>query len=180
MTTDAAGGGGAGGGGNGSGGSSGSGGAVGATGGSGTGGRASGTGGVGSGGRSGGTGGRSNAGGAGGGSVAFTAVQAIFDRYCTDCHLAGAIGLPGGAPMALTADASYAALVGKAAAETCGGTRVVPGDSGSSYLVHKLTDTPPCSGERMPRALEGGGAGVPLDAGSVATIRRWIDEGARR
>jgi hypothetical protein len=112
--------------------------------------------------------------------VSFAAVQAIFDRHCIDCHLAGAVGLPGGAPMALTADASYAALVGRAAAQACGGTRVVPGDSASSYLVKKLTDARPCSGERMPRALEGGGAGVPLDAGLVITIRRWIDEGARR
>jgi len=112
-----------------------------------------------------------------GNSATYAAVQAIFDDQCTTCHLTAAVGLPGAAPMALTADVSYPLLVGKAATETCGGIRVVPGDSASSYLIHKLTEDVPCSGARMPRPSEFGPANR-LDATAIATIRRWIDEGA--
>jgi hypothetical protein len=113
-------------------------------------------------------------------SATFAEVQSIFDAHCTNCHNPGALGLPRYAMLPLTADASYDALVGHAADEACGGTRVVAGDSAASYLVRKLSDTPPpCEGVRMPRAFEVIPVG-PLGTADVATIRRWIDGGALR
>jgi hypothetical protein len=144
----------------------------------------SGAGGFGTGGRGGGgsgTGG-SGAGGTGthdAGAVPYSAVQAIFDAHCTTCHDATKTGLPANPTLPLTADVSYATLVGIPAMETCGGTRVVPGDSADSYLYHKVADVTPCSGSRMPRPFEVGPI-LPLSAADIATIKDWIDEGAPR
>ena len=161
------------------------------TGGSGTGG--SGTGGAGTGGHgtggsgTGGTGGHgtggsgtggSGTGGAGGG-VPYSAVQAIFDAHCITCHDATKVGLPANPAVPLTSDVSYSTLVGMPAMETCGGTRVVPGNSANSYLYHKVADATPCSGSQMPRPFEAGPT-VPLSAADIATIKGWIDEGAPR
>jgi cytochrome c5 len=109
----------------------------------------------------------------------FADVQAIFDAHCTICHDASKQGLPTDPMLPLTADASYAALVGHPAEETCGGTRVVPGNSADSYLIHKLTDVTPCEGVQMPRGFEII-VPPPLDVGAIAIIRRWIDAGAPR
>ena len=111
------------------------------------------------------------------GPALFAAVQAIFDARCIVCHDAQRQGLPTYPMLPLTAGASYAALVGHPADETCGGTRVVPGDSARSYLIHKLSDAPPCEGLRMPRGFEVL-TPPPLDEPTMAIIRRWIDAGA--
>jgi hypothetical protein len=113
-------------------------------------------------------------------SAAFTAVQAIFDQYCITCHDASLPIRPEGGSypaLPLTADASYAALVGKSALETCGGVRVTPGAPSNSYLVQKVSDPSPCEGMRMPRA---GNAlpPPPLSAQDIAVITSWIQAGA--
>jgi hypothetical protein len=126
-----------------------------------------------------GTGGSSaGAVGAGGSTGAtFAAVQSIFDDRCVTCHDASKQGLPSYPALPLTADASHAALVNVAADETCGGTRVVPGNPDTSYLVQKLEQATPCNGSRMPRPFEVGVA-TPLTADQLATIRSWIQAGA--
>ena len=107
---------------------------------------------------------------------AFAAVLAVFKARCVSCHAAGAIvaGLP---RLHLTADVAYGSLVSVAAEQTCGGILVVPSDAARSYLVHKLVDAPPCQGARMPMAAELG-TFMPLSDADVATIRKWIDQGA--
>lgn len=112
----------------------------------------------------------------------FAAVQAIFAAAnCPLCHDPAHPVVPE-APtfvaLALTPD-PYGALVGRPAHEACGGTLVVPGDPGASYLYHKLTDNPPCEGARMPHP------GMlatrpPLADADIATVAAWILGGARR
>ena len=70
---------------------------------------------------------------------------------------------------------SRASLVNVLAFAHCGGTRVVPGDSGKSYLFHKLSDAMPCDGEIMPRCETGG---CPLPRCEIELVRRWIESGA--
>jgi hypothetical protein len=112
------------------------------------------------------------------GSGDFADVLAIFAQRCTTCHDATRTGgLPTYPALSLTAADAYAALVGQPADETCGGTLVVPGDPGSSYLVKKLTQDPPCDGMHMPRPFEVIMA-PPLTAAQLATIANWIAAGA--
>ena len=112
----------------------------------------------------------------------FAPVQAIFDQYCVRCHDPAHAVVPETqtyVEMPLVASASYAALVGVAAHQICGGTRVVAGDPEHSYLYRKVVDAQPCEGERMPhRGMLA--TAPPLPAGDVATIRAWIAGGAHR
>jgi hypothetical protein len=138
---------------------------------------ASGAGGNGTGGDNGvGAGGNGTA-GSGGAGADFQAVLAIFTARCVLCHDSAKHGLPAYPQLSLTPAEAYGALVSHPADETCGGTRVVPGSAASSYLYHKLTDATPCDGARMPRPFEIG-TPTPLGAADLATIQRWIDEGA--
>lgn len=112
---------------------------------------------------------------------AFAPVQAVFDQFCVWCHdpahpFAG--DNPTFVEMPLVSPQSYDALVGVPAHESCGGTRVVPGDPEHSYLYRKITDETPCDGARMPRA--GAILAMPLPAAQVATIHDWIANGAGR
>jgi hypothetical protein len=127
---------------------------------------------------------RSGMGGSGGGDggiqTAFAPVQAIFDQYCVRCHDPAhpqVLETPTFVEMPLVASDSYAALVGVAAHETCGGTRVVAGDPEHSYLYRKVADATPCNGARMPH----GGMILPqpLPDALIATIHDWIAGGAR-
>jgi len=78
----------------------------------------------------------------------------------------------------LTRAGAYAALVNRAAVETCGGIRVTPGDPALSYLYHKVADATVCSGGRMP--AHGMLAIQPtLTAAEIATISTWIVGGAK-
>ncbi|HEY7373063.1 MAG TPA: hypothetical protein VIF57_12940 [Polyangia bacterium] len=134
-----------------------------------------GTGGGGAGGAA-GTGGSGGGAGAGGGG--FAAVLDVFAARCTICHdgTKQAV-MPLYPQLSLTAGDAYAALVGKPADETCGGTRVVPGDPVASYLMQKLTQDPPCDGLHMPRPFEII-APPPLTTAELAAISGWISAGA--
>jgi len=79
--------------------------------------------------------------------------------------------------MDLTAKDAYAALVGKTATEACGGKLVTPGDPAHSYLYAKVTEDAPCYGQRMPH--QGMILTPPLPADQIATIEKWIADGAK-
>ena len=115
------------------------------------------------------------------GGAPFSAVLAIFAARCVRCHDPAhpvVLEAPTYVEMPLTPDAAYAALVGQAAHETCGGTRVTPGDPSRSYLYRKVTDDPPCDGKRMPHP--GMLAQVPpLPPSEIDVIASWIRAGAQ-
>jgi hypothetical protein len=52
--------------------------------------------------------------------------------------------------------------------------RVVPGDSGTSFVYNKIHQAAPLCGQRMP--LDG----AMLDDADQSTIKDWIDQGAQR
>ena len=126
------------------------------------------------------TGGASSggSGGASGGQSSMADVQAIFDSRCVLCHDKAKHGLPTFPQLSLVASDAHAALVNKAATETCGGILVVPGNPDRSYLIHKLTQATPCDGLQMPRPFEIIKS-PPLSADQVAVIRSWISSGAQ-
>jgi hypothetical protein len=115
-----------------------------------------------------------------GGGASFSAVLAIFGARCVRCHDPAhpiVLETPTYVEMPLTPDTAYAALVGQPAHETCGGTRVTPGDPSQSYLYHKVTDDPPCDGKRMPHP--GMLSQVPpLPQSEIDVIAGWIRAGA--
>jgi hypothetical protein len=51
--------------------------------------------------------------------------------------------------------------------------RVLPGDSGLSFVYDKISRPAPMCGQRMPLL------GPPLDDAEQQTIKDWIDQGAR-
>ncbi len=78
-------------------------------------------------------------------------VQRVFDESCVGCHCCDAY-------LQLFQGVSYQNLVGRPASaddqnvdESCGGTLVVPGDAGVSYLYQKISSQP-CAGAQMPHA----------------------------
>jgi hypothetical protein len=98
----------------------------------------------------------------------FSEIQsAVFTPTCatSGCH-AGAG--PAGS-LDLTADASYAMLVGIASAASPGVLRVDPGDPDGSYLVQKLEGS---AGTQMPPS------GPALAQADIDVIRQWISDGA--
>ena len=70
------------------------------------------------------------------------------------------------------ADASHATLVNVTSAQDSNFTRVLPGQSANSYLVHKLQGIATVGGQMPP--------GTPLTAAQIAAIEQWIDDGALR
>ena len=108
-------------------------------------------------------------------------IQPIWDRWCTECHAFNAS--PG-----LDADRSATELM-RTSGDLCDGDTearfVVPGDPARSFLLYKLTgDNTNNYLDRcdrlMPATPDGGGTPlVLLDPAAVATIRQWIEEGAR-
>jgi hypothetical protein len=52
--------------------------------------------------------------------------------------------------------------------------RVLPGESGLSFVYDKISRVAPLCGERMPPD------GPPLEPAEQQTIKDWIDQGARR
>jgi cytochrome c5 len=107
-----------------------------------------------------------------GASPGYDLIQRIFDAECASCHSAATDLVLTPSP-----EVSWGNLVGKPAppAEACGGTLVVPGDPGSSYLYQKLSSPTPCAGTRMPAAEFGP---QPLPDCVLALVREWIAEGA--
>src|SRR5262245_5116804 len=86
-------------------------------------------------------------------------VKPIFDAHCIKCH--GPMKQRGG----LRLD-TRAALTGGDS-----GALLVPGKSGESLLLKVVTH--PNATERMPQNAD------PLSAEQIATLRAWIDQGAR-
>jgi hypothetical protein len=90
---------------------------------------------------------------------------------CIQCHTDQGRNPAGN--LVLLEGRSYQQLVGRAAANKAGETRVIAGDPVNSYLVRKLQGGPDIVGERMPRSN-----GPYLTEGQILVIRRWISEGA--
>lgn len=107
----------------------------------------------------------------------FASMERIFAANCavSGCHDGDPHADPVAQTMNLSAGHAYAAIVGVAATETCGGTRVVPGDAGASYLYHKLVDETPCKGGQMPQSEVGA---FPLPHCATEVVRGWIAAGA--
>ncbi|MDQ3032990.1 MAG: hypothetical protein M3Y87_11270 [Myxococcota bacterium] len=105
-----------------------------------------------------------------------TDVWPILMARCVSCHGGGSGGLTFN-----SAATAHAALVGpdrERSLAMCTEAeapleRVTPGDPDASFLVVKISGTPPAGcGSLMP--LSGG----PLSAAEIATIRSWIEGGA--
>ena len=90
-------------------------------------------------------------------------VQPIFDESCISCH-------PSSGNLDLTSENSYNQLV-NVDASGYSGKRVVPGDADSSILYKKV-DGSGAYGTNMP-------IGSSLSADDIATIKQWIEEGAK-
>jgi hypothetical protein len=95
-------------------------------------------------------------------------IQSIFNNNCisSGCHNAGAAG-----GIVLLQGQSYANLVNVASTQEPGKTRVIPSDSGNSYIVIKLEGRQ-TNGSRMP-------LGGTLDSNSIQNIKNWVDKGAK-
>jgi hypothetical protein len=99
--------------------------------------------------------------------AAFTVIQdTVFTPICSVCH-----GNPGAAGLNLTANSSYAMLVGVTSVQVPALLRVKAGDPAASYLIHKLEGTQTI-GQRMPRG------GPFLSEETINFIRQWISDGA--
>lgn len=98
-----------------------------------------------------------------------TQIQPIFNENCafSGCHAADTAS--GG--LVLEEGQAYANLVNVTSSEVAPDKRVVPGNSGASFLIEKLTNTQPRAGAQMP-------LGSNLPANQIELIRTWIDEGA--
>lgn len=94
-------------------------------------------------------------------TISFAAdVKPILDKHCADCHLGG--GSKGG----FNLDTHENAL-----ASGRNGARIVPGDSAGSNLILRVAHDP--SVKKMPPK------GEALSADEVATLKAWVDQGAK-
>jgi mono/diheme cytochrome c family protein len=106
-------------------------------------------------------------------AVTFVAVNRIFARNCAICH--NSAGASGVANLNLEPESSYAAIVSQKASET-DMLRIAPGQPERSYLFTKITGEhikAGGSGGQMPLGMSA------LSAQNIATIRRWIEQGAK-
>ena len=111
-------------------------------------------------------------------TTTFSSIQRdIFDARdssgraaCTECHNTVGARFNG---LDLSSAVAHANLVNVGSRGKPGAIRVIPGDPGNSYLVHKLDGRPGIVGERMPR-----GGGPFLSDGQMLVIKRWIELGA--
>lgn len=94
-------------------------------------------------------------------------VQPIFTKNCAvpGCHVVGGI-----APMSLQPGKAYGDIVNQPSIEQPPYVIVKPFDADSSYLYLKITGR---AGTRMPLNK------APLDSADIATIKTWIDQGAK-
>ena len=91
---------------------------------------------------------------------------------CISCHTDNGRTPAGG--LLLLEGRSYQALVGQPSRFKAGAILVIPGDSDTSYMIHKLDGAADIAGIRMPR-----GTGPFLTSGQMQIIRRWIELGAK-
>jgi hypothetical protein len=91
-------------------------------------------------------------------------VQPILDARCTGCHSNGQIDFD------FTAGGAYGKLVNVRSKSCPGRTFVVPGDARHSYLLDKLVG--------VLGLCAGGSMRYGTTDGELATISRWIDQGA--
>ena len=87
-------------------------------------------------------------------------VRGILNKNCVQCH--GGVRQQGELSLLFREDAMRPAKSGKRA--------IVPGDPGASELVARVTNADPH--DRMPKGRQ------PLSAADIATLRRWIAQGA--
>jgi len=110
----------------------------------------------------------------------FTSIQTeIFETTdasgraaCTQCHTD--VGRTPSGNLNLRHDVAFANLVNVASRAKAGAVRVVPGDPGNSYILHKLEGRSDIVGERMPRT-----GGPYLTSGQISILTRWIATGAK-
>lgn len=118
--------------------------------------------------------------GAGGGAAAPAGVSwtgdvwPILSLRCQVCHTSGSGAQQVPDMMMTDASATYVAWVRVQAQCNPNLFRVLPGESGLSFVFDKISQASPLCGQRMPLQ------GPTLDAAEQATIRDWIDEGALR
>jgi len=89
-----------------------------------------------------------------------TEVKPLFNKKCIVCH--GGVRRNADFSLLFRSDALAPVKSGKRA--------IVPGESGESELIKRITHDDP--EERMPKNA------APLSKEEIATLRRWIDEGA--
>lgn len=87
------------------------------------------------------------------------------------CTASGCHGSGQGGLTMTSSSVAYGNLV-NVASPTSGEIRVIPGNSGDSYLVKKLEGTA-AFGVRMPFG------GAPLSSTDLQNIKNWIDQGAK-
>lgn len=101
----------------------------------------------------------------------FTEVhERVLQTSCvfSTCHKSGPS--PAG-EMTLERDVAHANLVEVASPVVAGKIRVVAGDPDASYVMEKLTESMPASGDVMP-------PDAPLEAERIELVRAWIEAGA--
>lgn len=101
----------------------------------------------------------------------------IAPRFTTGCgpgcHVYSNVA-SGSAGLNLAIVHSYDELVGVTAFQCRDGrVRVVPGDPGASYLIHKMLGVDMCTGVRMPKGRQA------WSSADMAMLGRWICQGAR-
>jgi hypothetical protein len=102
----------------------------------------------------------------------FNAADSSGRANCVGCHTNVGRNPAGG--LNLINGQSFNALVGVASTGKPGAIRVVPGNPGASYLIHKLEGRSDIVGQRMPRT-----GGPFLTPGQMTILKRWIELGAR-
>lgn len=113
-------------------------------------------------------------GSSGGGTVAASGCKPDIDTiqrtvFVPRCATSGCHGLARPlSPLDLESPGVEARLVSALGSDCSTETLVVPGDPDASFLVHKLVDTKPSCGARMPRGAD------PLAADDIACIQQWI------
>ncbi len=75
--------------------------------------------------------------------------------------------------MSLESGKAYNNIVDAASTEEPQFKRVSPYMPDSSYLYLKITNSPGISGVQMPKGM------APLPSSDIATIKAWIDQGAK-
>ena len=105
-------------------------------------------------------------------------VVPVFVRHCTQCHASSARG------DYRTAEAAWPALNGPVRQLPTGCRRpgrteiVVPGKPGSSVLWQVIAEPVAAKSCGMPKS-DSRGVLVEIDPDGAATIKRWIEQGAR-